>query len=179
MIFASNAPFIAHHSIFESSYYGIPAFQAIPLVFYVMAMFAYRYIIKMYNIKMAKKIGTLVYTVFGVYMMFIITFEDALTAKHLLALMCVQCVGSAFLVPVSILKALQSSAHASVGASTVVVFRNIVMSLCISLSTRMHSSITMVMGSVFMTVGTVLVLMFTRKYMKKRWLRKMSKPDWR
>ncbi|MDR2794699.1 MAG: MFS transporter [Holosporaceae bacterium] len=177
MIFASNSPFICARIFGNSSAY-IAIFQAIPLIFYVLATFAYRYIIRVSSIKAAKKIGIGIYAIFGFYMAFVVTFEEAWTAYHLLALMCVQCVGSAFLVPVSILKALQSSAHIScIGASTVVVFRNIIMSLCISMGTRMSESITMIMGAVFMTVGTVLVLMFARKIMKKRYLKKINKMD--
>jgi DHA1 family bicyclomycin/chloramphenicol resistance-like MFS transporter len=172
MIFASNSPFICS-SILGNNSLGIALFQAIPLVFYVVATFAYRAVVDNFNVKMAKSIGIGVYVGFGIYMIFMILAERSWTANHLLALMCSQCVGSAFLVPISVLKALQSSEHASgAGASTVVVFRNIIMSLCISLGAKMSESITMIMGAVFMTVGTVLVLMITRKIMKKRYMRR-------
>ncbi|MDR2681446.1 MAG: MFS transporter [Holosporaceae bacterium] len=174
MIFASNSPFICARILGNRSA-DIAIFQAVPLIFYVLATFAYRSVVRGSSIKVAKKIGIGIYTIFGLYMTFVVAFEETWTAYHLLALMCLQCVGSAFLVPVSILKALQSSAHVScIGASTVVVFRNIIMSLCISMGTKMSESITMIMGAVFMNVGTVLVLMFARKIMKKRYLKKIN-----
>ncbi len=172
MIFASNAPFICSR-IFGNNSAAIALFQAIPLIFYVLATFAYRIIVQNFNITLAKKIGIAVYVIFGVYISLLLIGHTSWTAYHLLALMCVQCVGSAFLVPVSILKALQSTEHIScVGASTVVVFRNIIMSLCIAVSTKLSESITMVMGSVFMTVGTAIVLITARRIMKIRSLRK-------
>lgn len=172
MIFASNSPFICSR-IFGNNSADVAIFQAIPLIFYVLATFAYRGIIQNFSIKLAKKIGIIVYIIFGVYISLLLIDGNTWKANHLLALMCVQCVGSAFLVPVSILKALQSSGSiACVGASTVVVFRNIIMSLCIAISTRLSESITMIMGSVFMTVGTAIVLITARRIMKIRSLKK-------
>jgi MFS family permease len=172
MIFASNSPFICSY-IFGNNSADIALFQAIPLIFYVLATFAYRAIVNNFDMRAAKRIGIGVYIIFGVYMFFMALSHHQWVAGHLLALMCVQCIGSAFLVPISVLKALQSSEHASsTGASTVVVFRNIIMSLCISLGAKMSESITMIMGAVFMTVGTVLVLMITRRIMKRRYVRK-------
>jgi DHA1 family bicyclomycin/chloramphenicol resistance-like MFS transporter len=175
MIFAANSPFMCSR-IFSNSSVDIALFQAIPLMFYVLATFAYRSIVQNFGIKLSKRIGIGIYVVFGLYITLIIVEHVAWTANNLLALMCVQCVGSAFLVPVSVLKAIQSSGSiASVGASTVVVFRNIIMSLCIGISTKWSESITMIMGSVFMTVGTVLVLVLARRIIKIRFLRKHGK----
>ena len=176
MIFMTNAPFI-YSTVFGNSAIDAAFFQAIPLIFYVLATFAYRSIVKAFNIKLAKKIGVCIYVVFIVYMIIIVSNKShTWTANHLLALMCMQCAGSAFLVPISIIKAIQSTGHtSSVGASTVVVFRNIIMSLCISLSTKFSKNITMVMGSVFMTVGTALILFTARRIIKMRYLKRKKK----
>jgi DHA1 family bicyclomycin/chloramphenicol resistance-like MFS transporter len=168
MVFAANAPFLCSKVLGNDSA-NIALLQAIPLVFYVMAMFFYRFIVKAFNIKIAKRIGIGIYILFGAYMALLIEEHAAWTAPNLLTLMCIQCVGSAFLVPISIMKALQSSANApSIGVSTVVVFRNAIMSLCIITTAKMNENVTMIMGSVLMTVGTVLVLIMMRKIIKNR-----------
>jgi DHA1 family bicyclomycin/chloramphenicol resistance-like MFS transporter len=168
MVFAANAPFLCSRVSGNDSV-NIALLQAIPLIFYVMAMFFYRFIVRKFNIKVAKRIGTGVYALFGFYMILLMEERSTWTAQNLLALMCIQCVGSAFLVPISIMKALQSSANApSIGVSTVVVFRNAIMSLCIIVSAQLSESVIMIMGSVLMTVGTVLVLITMRKVIKSR-----------
>ena len=175
MIFASNSPFMCSQ-LYGNNSADIAIFQALPLVFYVLATFIYRKVIVKFGVRTSKIIGIIVYIIFGIYMIAALGFlHTDWSAYNLLALMCIQCVGSAFLVPISVLKALQSSSHASsVGASTVVVFRNIIMSLCISISARFTESITMIMGSVLMTVGTALVLFMARRIIKIRDLRKQS-----
>ncbi|MDR1334874.1 MAG: MFS transporter [Holosporaceae bacterium] len=174
MVFAANAPFLCSKVLGNDSA-NIALLQAIPLVFYIIAMFLYRFVVRRFNIKIAKRIGIGVYALFGIYMILLIKEHVAWTAQNLLALMCIQCIGSAFLVPISIMKALQSSANTqSIGVSTVVVFRNAIMSLCIIISVQLSESVTMIMGSVLMTVGTVLVLIMMRKIIKNR-SRKMRK----
>lgn len=175
MIFMTNSPFICSR-VFGNNSVDTALFQAIPLIFYVLATFAYRTIVNTFNIKLAKKIGICVYIIFAIYITLIILDKTyTWTANHLLALMCIQCVGSAFLVPISIIKAIQSTGDIScVGASTVVVFRNIIMALCISISTKLSENITMIMGCVFMTVGTVLILITARKIIKVRHMKKLK-----
>ena len=166
MIFASNAPFICS-KVFEDNSLNIAMFQAIPLLFYILGMFIYRAIVRDFGIRPAKWVGVTIYIIFGAYITFLLAEHTTWTVNHLLALMCVQCVGSSFLVPVSVLKAIQSTGNTSyVGAATVVVFRNLIMSLCITASTHFSESITMIMGSVFMTVATALMLITARRIMK-------------
>lgn len=168
MIFASNAPFICS-KVFEDNSLDIAMFQAIPLLFYILGMFIYRAIVRDFGIRPAKWVGVTIYIIFGAYITLLLAEHTPWTVNHLLALMCVQCVGSSFLVPVSVLKAIQSTGHTSyVGAATVVVFRNLIMSLCITASTHFSESITMIMGSVFMTVATALMLITARRIMKVR-----------
>ncbi len=168
MIFATSCPFICS-KIFGNSSADIALFSAIPLLFYVASTFAYRFVVKNIGTKTSRRIGTGIFMIFGVCITWMIFDSTPWTAGRLLSLMCLQCMGSAFLVPVSVLKALQSSSHAaSVGASTVVVFRNIIMSICITVSAKFSGSITTIMACVFMTVGTVLMLMVTRKIIKIR-----------
>lgn len=171
MIFMTNSPFICSQ-VFGNNSADTALFQAIPLVFYVLATFAYRSIVHAFNIRLAKRVGILVYVIFAIYTLVIIFKVHDWTVNHLLSLMCIQCVGSAFLVPVSIIKAIQSTEQAGIGASTVVVFRNIIMALCISVSTRLSEDITMIMGCIFMTVGTVLILVTARRIIKIRRLKR-------
>jgi MFS family permease len=168
MIFATSCPFICSE-FFGHDAADIALFSAIPLVFYVIATFAYRIALQKFGIKISKRIGTCIYIIFGVYTILLISEYVSWTPNNLLFSMSLQCVGSAFLVPVSVLKALQSCHQAAyVGASTVVVFRNLIMSLCITISVRFHESITAIMASVFMTVGTVLVLIMARRIIRLR-----------
>lgn len=164
MIFATSCPFI-----FANNSADIALFSAIPLLFYICGTFIYRYIVKNYSLTLSKRLGVSIYLVFGVYVFYLTVYQPEWNAFHLLSLMCVQCVGSAFLVPVSVLKALESASEAaSVGASTVVVFRNIIMSICISISAKFSGNIITIMACVFMTVATILMLIVTRRVIKVR-----------
>lgn len=175
MIFASNAPFICS-KLFSDNSLNIALFQAIPLFFYILGVFIYRAIVRDFGLGPAKWVGVTIYAIFGIYTTLSLLEDSSWTAEELLALMCIQCVGSAFLVPISVLKAVQSTGSTSyVGAATVVVFRNLIMSLCITVSTNLTESITMIMGSVFMTVATALMLITMRKIIKVRKKRR----EWR
>ena len=175
MIFASNAPFICSQ-LFEDNSLNIAVFQAIPLFFYILGVFIYRAIARDFGLRPAKWTGVTVYAIFGIYTTAALWENGAWTAGELLTLMCIQCVGSAFLVPISVLKAIQSTGNtAYVGAATVVVFRNLIMSLCITASTKLTESITMIMGSIFMTVATALMLLTTRRIIKVRKRRREKK----
>lgn len=175
MIFASNAPFICSN-FFEDSSLNIAFFQAVPLIFYILGALIYRAVVRDFGLRPAKWIGVTIYIIFGIYTTLFLAGEYCWSDIELLALMCIQCVGSAFLVPVSVLKAIQSTGSTSyVGAATVVVFRNLIMSLCITVSTHLTESITMIMGSVFMTVATALMLITARKIIKVRKRRRERK----
>jgi hypothetical protein len=50
----------------------------------------------------------------------------------------------------------------------------VIMSSCIALSTRLTENITMIMGSVFMTVATVIALVAARRIIKIRLRKKMK-----
>ncbi|MDR1982730.1 MAG: MFS transporter [Holosporaceae bacterium] len=169
MIFATCSPFICA-KFFGNNSADIALFSSIPLFFYVIATFAYRVTVDKFGITISRRIGTSIYGIFGIYLTYLIMHKSPWTPGALLALMCLQCSGSAFLVPVSVLKALQSTAPHStcVGASTVVIFRNIIMSMCITMGARVNNSITTIMSCVFMTVATILVLITTRKIIRTR-----------
>lgn len=174
MIFATSSPLIFSKFVGDNST-DIALFSAIPLLFYVLGTFAYRAIVKHYGIQVSKWLGTSIYAFFGCYIIYLVVSHSVdWTAPQLIGLMCIQCLGSAFLVPVSVFKAMQSASHmsASVGASAVVVFRNIIMSLCISLGVRFNGSVTTIMACVFMTVGGILTLITTRRIIKVRRRRK-------
>ncbi|MDR0968789.1 MAG: MFS transporter [Holosporaceae bacterium] len=174
MIFATSAPFICSKFGLNNSA-NIAIFSAIPLFFYVLATFAYRAIVKRYRLRIARRVGACVYGVFGVYIVYLTLHHSPWTPIALLTLMCLQCAGSAFLVPTSILKALHAANESTcVGASTVVMFRNLVMSVCISMGAKFSGSITTVMSCVFLTVATVLVLIMTRKIIKNRGKRRRA-----
>jgi DHA1 family bicyclomycin/chloramphenicol resistance-like MFS transporter len=176
MIFATSSPFICS-KFFGNNSADVALFAAVPLFFYVIATFAYRFIVSRFEVAVSRRIGTSIYVVFGLYLTYLVMHKSPWTPNALLALMCLQCSGSAFLVPVSILKALQSTASRSmsVGASTVVIFRNIIMSICITLGAKFSGSITTIMSCVFMTVATVLVLITTRKIIRTHDNRKQRK----
>lgn len=183
MIYSISTPFICSHllgsdflSLGDSSTQSA-IFQAIPLVFYVVTTIFYRKILQRFGPKISKRVGICVYCLFGIYTTFLAYNQIPWTVMILLQLMCLQCIGSAFLVPISVLKALQFSSHASVGASAVVVFRNIIMATCISISTAIGSpdpSITLVIASVFLTVGTALGLFIARRIIRIRSAKALS-----
>lgn len=172
MIFATGCSAICTQ-FFGNSSTDVAIFSAIPLLAYVGATFVYRFIVKEWGTRSAKRVGTTIYMMFGIYMCVFVAKGDSWGPAVLLILMCLQCAGSAFLVPISVFKALQSAEQsASVGAATVVVFRNIIMSFCITASAKFSDSITMIMACVFMTVATVLVLIMTRRILRTRSSRK-------
>jgi DHA1 family bicyclomycin/chloramphenicol resistance-like MFS transporter len=168
MIFAAAAPFIC--SSFFDNHSAIALFSVIPLFFYVIATFAYRRIVRNFGTKTSRKIGTGIYIAFGVYMMHLIIHHSPWTPTSLLSLMCLQCAGSAFLVPISVLKALQYTTHhpKTVGASTVVIFRNLIMSICISAGAKFRGDVTTIMACVFITVASALMLIMARKIIRTR-----------
>ncbi len=171
MIFATSCPFI-----FANNSADIALFSAVPLLFYVICTFIYRYVVKHYGLRLSKWLGIIAYLIFGAYVFYLSVYQMEWSAFSLLGLMCIQCVGSAFLVPVSVLKALESASEvASVGASTVVVFRNIIMSVCISISAKFSGNIVTIMACVFMTVATILMLVTTRRVIKIRKRRQQKK----
>jgi hypothetical protein len=169
MIFATCSPFICS-KFFGNNSADIALFSSIPLFFYVIATFVYRIAVDKWGIMISRRIGTSIYGIFGIYLAYLTMHKSPWSPGVLLALMCLQCSGSAFLVPVSVLKALQSTAphSACVGASTVVIFRNIIMSICITIGARFNNSITTIMSCIFMTVATILVLIMTRKIIRAR-----------
>jgi hypothetical protein len=169
MIFATGAPFICL-KFFGNNSADIALFSAVPLFFYVIATFIYRNVVDRFGMAASRRTGACIYGIFGIYLTYLVMHKSPWTPGILLTLMCLQCSGSAFLVPVSVLKALQSTAHHStcVGASTVVIFRNIIMSICISAGAKFSGSITTIMSCVFMTVATILVLITTRKIIRIR-----------
>jgi predicted MFS family arabinose efflux permease len=175
MIFATSSTFICH-SFFAGSSTGIALFAAIPLFSYIIATFVYKSVVDKFGIVFSRRVGTCIYIIFGIYIIYIAMHKSPWTPGMLLVLMCLQCSGSAFLVPISVLKALQS-AHGStcVGALTVVIFRNIIMSVCISAAAKFSSSITTVMSCVFITVATILVLITMRKIIRTRANRKRKR----
>jgi MFS family permease len=175
MIFATSSTFICY-KFFTSSSTGIAMFASVPLFFYIFSTFAYRSIIDKFGLVVCRRVGTCIYIIFGVYILYIATHKSPWTPGMLLTLMCLQCSGSAFLVPISVLKALQS-AHGStcVGALTVVIFRNLIMSVCILMAAKFNSSITTIMSCVFITVATILVLIMMRKIIRTRTNRKRKR----
>ncbi len=167
MIFMTNCPFICSKFLCNNSA-NIAMFSAIPLIFYIISTFAYGLTIKKCGTRTARRIGTGVYIVFGIYAAYLIFSQEHHWAlSELQILMCLQCIGSAFLVPVSVFKALKTASNsASVGASTVVVFRNIIMSICISISAKFGGNISTISACVFMTVASILTLTAARKIIK-------------
>lgn len=186
MIYSISTPFLCSH-LLGSEFLALgdsstqsAIFQAVPLVFYVVTTIFYRKILQKFGPSISKRIGICVYCIFGLYTAFLAWNQIPWTVMTLLQLMCLQCIGSAFLVPISVLKALQFSSHASVGASAVVVFRNIIMASCISISTAIDSpdpSITVVIASVFLTVGTALGLFIARRIIRIRSRRSAPRPE--
>ncbi|MDR2723656.1 MAG: MFS transporter [Holosporaceae bacterium] len=175
MIFATSAPFICL-KFFGNKSADIALFSAVPLFFYVIATFVYRNVVDKFGMAASRRTGACIYGIFGIYLTYLIIHQSPWTPYTLLVLMSLQCSGSAFLVPVSVLKALQSTAHYStcVGASTVVIFRNIIMSICITAGAKFSGNITTIMSCVFMTVATVLVLITTRKIIRTRITRRQK-----
>jgi MFS family permease len=169
MIFATCSPFICS-KFFGNNSADIALFSSVPLFFYVIATFGYRATVNKWGMITSRRIGTCIYGIFGIYLIYLTMRQSPWTPGILLTLMCLQCSGSAFLVPVSVLKAIQSTAphSACVGASTMVIFRNIVMSICITIGARFNNSITTIMSCVFMTVATILVLIMMRKIIRTR-----------
>ncbi|MDR1236174.1 MAG: MFS transporter [Holosporaceae bacterium] len=168
MIFATGSTFICHEFFGDSST-GVAIFSIIPLFFYIIATFVYKAIVGKYGLGISRRIGTAIYSIFGIYIIYIAVHHSPWTPGMVLTLMCLQCAGSAFLVPISVLKALQSAHNSTcVGALTVVIFRNIIMSICISAVAKFNSSITAVMACVFIAVATVLVLITMRKIIRTR-----------
>lgn len=174
MIFATSCSIICT-KFFGDSPTDIAIFSGVPLIAYVASTFFYRQTIRNFGTTIAKRIGIVIYVVFALFFIYFVLRHTAWEPGVLLILMCLQCSGSAFIVPISVFKALQSASHvASIGASTVVVFRNIIMSFCISASAHFQGNITTIMACISMTVATALFLIMTRKIIRTRKKRRLK-----
>lgn len=170
MMFASNLPFFCLNN---SVNIKIVYLQILPLIFYILSSFLYRFVVNNLEIFVARVIGTIINSITAILLCFVFLNIFQFDIKILLIAICIQCIGSAFLVPVSVSKALEkSSVYAGSGASAVVMFRNIIMSVCLSISASLHNEIVFMFIAILIITGIILTLLFLRVLVKKKALLK-------
>lgn len=143
------------HSIFSA----IPNFivsdrfviwaRAIPLIFYIIFSYVYRYVLRKFGVRIARLIGIAFCMIFSAGMGYYICYDvcGSQAASYIIVLMCIECCASAFLLPVAILKALEfSSQYSGICASMVAVLRNLIIAGAIFFGSLVKSPLVLMLS---------------------------------
>lgn len=165
LIFSSHAPEICEH-LGNYSEFNVVLLQSLPLVFNIISTSLYRYTIREFGIKYARRSGALAMAVFVLILSLMIFKILPTNMLSILFAMCIQCFGSAFIVPVSVLGAMENSnAKSGSSAAAIVVFRNTIMSLCVSYA-AVNEGLLSSLSEILLTAVIVLGLLFVRRKIK-------------
>lgn len=166
MIYASNVSFFA--TIFGiKETIQISLLQTFPLFFYIIATVAYRKIINNLGFKFARRVGATLYSTFVILLLLLLCDIFTFNIFVVVTIMCIQSLGSAFIIPVSVAKALQLFPHnTGICASTIAVFRSIILSCCISIAASFKGNIIMVIMCLSSTAIVVLILLILRRLLQ-------------
>ncbi|MDR1475154.1 MAG: MFS transporter [Holosporales bacterium] len=141
MLFAVSSPFL-YTIDFLFTIQEFAFVQALPLLVSFCMTLTYRALIKRFNEKIGLYLGIGFYAVFALLNVVMLAGVFTITPRALLLAMCVQCLGSACLIPASCSMALSyapkntSGAAASVISST----RNLVLSICLTIGGMIYSN---------------------------------------
>lgn len=161
LIFSAHSPEICEHLGIYSEF-NVVLLQSLPLVFNIISTSLCRYAVREFGIKYARRSGALAMTVFALILMLMVFKIFPTNMFLILFAMCIQCLGSAFIVPVSVIGAMENSnAKSGSSAAAIVVFRNAIMSLCVSCA-ALNEGLVSFLIEILMTAVIVLVLLFIR-----------------
>lgn len=162
LIFSSHAPEICEE-LGQRSEFNVVVLQSLPLVFNIISTSFYRYVVREFNISTARRLGTIANILLAALLLLMIFGGVQSSIPIIIFIMCVQCFGSAFIVPVSVLGAMETSTGKSgSSAAAIVVFRNTIMSICVSFA-AIHSGLQSFFIEILATVIIVLGLLGLRK----------------
>lgn len=167
MIFSSHTPEIYHAMSNgdrgEYSAMCIALIQSIPLVFNIFFTSVYRSFVQKYGLKTSRRIGALanVAHIGFIALMILGVFHFGYTS--IILAMCIHSISSAFLVPISVTSAMEcSNERTGVLAAVIVVFRNLIMSACISIGTIFDGMNAVLYELLFVSVCVVCLLFFRK-----------------
>ena len=167
MIFSAHAPEIygsvsAGNNTQLASLY-IAFIQSAPLVFNIFSTILYRAAVQKYGLRFSRRIGGVLNSIFIV--MLILLFSHGLPFNYwtIIIAMSIQNASSAFLVPVSVTGAMECSTEKTgILASSIVIFRNFIMSLCLAISS-INAGIDCLVYELFIPAVFVMILLYFRR----------------
>lgn len=167
MIFSAHAPEIYssvsvdNNSQLESLY--IAFIQSAPLIFNIFSTILYRTAVQKYGLKISRRIGAILNLVF--ILMLVVLFSHILPFNYwtIITAMSIQNASSAFLVPVSVTGAMECSTEKTgILASSIVIFRNFIMSLCLAISS-INAGVDCLVYELIIPATFVMVLLYFRR----------------
>ena len=116
----------------------------------------------------SRRIGTAFNVLFMVFLALLADNLIAFSCTSIIAAMCIHSVCSAFLVPISVTRAMEcSNEKAGILAASIVVFRNSIMSICISVGAAFTGTQALIYELLLVST-CVLLLLFIRRFIPDR-----------
>lgn len=172
MVYSAHAPEIYQYSIapggqFSESFF-IALIQSVPLVFNIISTSIYRKVVQKSGLIISRRIGTAFNVVFMLFLALLAENIITFSCTSIIIAMCIHSVCSAFLVPISVTRAMEcSNEKAGILAASIVVFRNSIMSICISLG-AVFPGIQALICELLLVSIFVLLLLFIRRFVPDR-----------
>lgn len=170
MVYSAHAPEIYRHTItsgFSESFF-IALIQSVPLVFNIISTSIYRKVVQKSGLIISRRIGTAFNVLFMVFLALLADNLIAFSCTSIIAAMCIHSVCSAFLVPISVTRAMEcSNEKAGILAASIVVFRNSIMSICISVGAAFTGTQALIYELLLVST-CVLLLLFIRRFIPDR-----------
>lgn len=172
MTFSVHVPEIYHHVTngISNAYIAlhIALIQSAPLCFNLIATSLYKLTVQKYGIKISRRIGSILNVGFMLCIVYLINVISDFKLSTIILAMCIQCISSAFLVPVSVTGAMESSTEKSgILAATVVVVRNAIMSICLGLS-AISMGMSALLCELLISAAFVSALLYFRRILFKK-----------
>ncbi len=163
LIYSSHVPEICEE-LNMSSEFNIVFFQSIPLVINLLASSIYRYTVRKSGVRFSRRIGAISNGIMSFLLALMIAkIFDIHNITLILIAMCIQCFSGAFIVPISVIGAMESAlSRAGIAAASIVTLRNLVMAVSISLAS-IYTGIESCICEIFIATVIVLILLFFRK----------------
>ena len=167
LIFSAHVPEIygcisvGNNSQLDALY--IALIQSTTLVFNLFSTVLYRSAVQKYGLKTSRRIGGTLNSLF--LFILVLLFSRVLPFNYwtIITAMVIQNASSAFLVPVSVTGAMESATEKTgILAASIVIFRNLIMSLCLTISS-MNAGIDSLVYELFIPAACVIVLLYFRR----------------
>lgn len=168
LIYSSHVPEICEELNIPSEF-NIVCLQSIPLIINLISSSIYRYTVKKSGIIFSRRIGAISNGILACILLLLLSnLLDMHNVSLILLAMCIQCFSSAFIVPVSIIGAMESAlSRSGVTAASIVTLRNFVMAVSISFAS-IYAGLTACILEIFTVTVIVLILLIFRKRLERK-----------